>query len=110
MKKLRQATVEPVPGTLFNFICIRRIWTRGFRNANKFMLGAAVAYNLKKWLNYGECKTKTAIMALKKTADGLYFDLLCYCTSPCRKVQNLHSNLHISKKQNRLQTPAVLFL
>ena len=51
MKKLRQATVEPVLGTLINFMGIRRIWTRGLKNAGKFMLGAAVAYNLKKWLN-----------------------------------------------------------
>ena len=83
MKKLRQATVEPVLGTLINFMGIRRIWTRGLRNANKFMLGAAVAYNLKKWLNYTEQKRKTAIIALppcsnelKKTEEGLWFWLL----------------------------------
>jgi len=50
MKKLRQSTVEPVLGTLINFMGLRRIWTRGIKNANKFMLGAATAYNLKKWL------------------------------------------------------------
>jgi hypothetical protein len=66
MKKLRQANVEPVLGTLINFMGIRRIWTRCLRNANKFMLGTAVANNLKKWLNYGERKTKTAVMALKR--------------------------------------------
>lgn len=31
---------------------MRRIWTRGIRNANKFVLGAAIAYNLKKWLKW----------------------------------------------------------
>lgn len=46
MKKRRQATVEPVLGTLINFMGLRRIWTRGIKNANKFMLGAAIAYNL----------------------------------------------------------------
>jgi hypothetical protein len=51
-KKLRSSTVEPVLGTLINFMGMRRIWTRGIQQANKFMLGAAIAYNLKKWLNY----------------------------------------------------------
>jgi transposase len=83
MKKLRQATVEPVLGTLINFMGIRRIWTRGLKNANKFMLGAAIAYNLKKWLNYTEQNRKTAVIALppcsnklKKTEEGLWFWLL----------------------------------
>lgn len=73
MKKRRQATVEPVLGTLINFMGLRRIWTRGIKNANKFMLGAAIAYNLKKWLNYGEQKRKTAVVAIKKTGKGLCF-------------------------------------
>jgi transposase len=73
MKKRRQATVEPVLGTLINFMGVRRIWSRGLQSANKFMLGAAIAYNLKKWLNFKAPKIKTATMALKKTAKGLYF-------------------------------------
>lgn len=60
MKKLRSSTVEPVLGTLINFTGMRRIWTRGIEQANKFMLGAATAYNLKKWLN---CKMKEKITA-----------------------------------------------
>ncbi len=68
MKKRRQATVEPVLGTLINFMGVRRIWTRGLVAANKFMLGAATAYNLKKWLKFKAPKAKTAVMAMKKTA------------------------------------------
>ena len=75
MKKLRQATVEPVLGTLINFVGIRRIWTRGLQNANKFMIGAAVAYNLKKWLNYSEQKRRTGVISLKKTRESLRFRL-----------------------------------
>lgn len=52
LKKQRSSTVEPVLGTLINFMGMRRIWTRGIKNANKFMIGAATAYNLKKWLKY----------------------------------------------------------
>ncbi len=76
MKKLRQATVEPVLGTLINFMGARRIWTRGLQSTNKFMIGAAIAYNLKKWLNYTEQKRKTAVISLKTIAEGLWFWLL----------------------------------
>lgn len=79
MKKLRQATVEPVLGTLINFMGLRRIWTRGLQSANKFILGAAIAYNLKKWLNYQKQKRKTAVMAIKKMKEGpLLFVLLLW--------------------------------
>jgi IS5 family transposase len=76
MKKLRQATVEPVLGTLINFMGSRRIWTRGLKNANKFMLGVAIAYNLKKWLNYVEQKRKTVVISLIETEESLWLWLL----------------------------------
>jgi hypothetical protein len=82
MKKLRQATVEPVLGTLINFMGIRRIWTRGLKNANKFMLGAAVAYNLKKWLAYQEQKRKTAVVSMKKAENRPLFWLLLFIAFP----------------------------
>lgn len=86
MKKLRSSTVEPVLGTLINFMGVRRIWTRGLENAGKFMLGAAAAYNLKKWLNYNDRKLKAAVIApphyikeIKKTLKGLCFWFLVAC-------------------------------
>ena len=51
LKKLRSSTVEPVIGTLVNFLAMKRVNTRGIKQANKCMLMAAVAYNLKKLLN-----------------------------------------------------------
>ena len=93
MKKLRQATVEPVLSTLINFMGLRRIWTRGLQSAGKFMLGAAIAYNLKKWLNYSDRKTKAAVMALKKTGEGLCFLFLVLWHSPAvhnKKTQIYH--------------------
>lgn len=72
MKKRRQSTVEPVLGTLINFMGVRRIWTRGLKGANKFMLGAAIAYNLKKWLNYQEQKVKIAVSMLKTSWQGFF--------------------------------------
>jgi hypothetical protein len=76
MKKLRQSTVEPVLGTLINFMGVRRIWTRGMQNANKFIIGAAIAYNLKKWLNYRSKNRKAAVMSLKKGSKALFFRFL----------------------------------
>jgi hypothetical protein len=46
---------------------------RGLQSANKFMMGAAIAYNLKKWLNYQEQKRKTAVVAIKKTGEVFAF-------------------------------------
>ncbi len=48
MEKLRSSTVEPGIGTLANYLAIKRVNTRGLQQANKCMLMAAVAYNLKK--------------------------------------------------------------
>ena len=52
MKSLRQSTVEPVFGTLIEHLGMRKMNTIGIRQANKNMLLAAVAYNLKKYLNF----------------------------------------------------------
>jgi hypothetical protein len=57
-KKLRSSTVEPVLGTLINFMGMRRIFTRGIKQANKFLNGAAAAYNLKKWFYWEQRKLK----------------------------------------------------
>jgi len=52
MKSLRQSTVEPVFGTLIEHLGMRKMNTIGIRQANKNMLLAAVAYNLKKYLKF----------------------------------------------------------
>ena len=107
MKKLRQATVEPVLGTLINFMGLRRIWSRGLKSANKFMIGAATAYNLRKWLNNQERKTKTAVMPLKKAAERLcFFFMRLVCD---RKRNNIKSrmdcyNFAASKTNNQRPT------
>ena len=52
MKSIRQSTVEPVFGTLIEHLGIRKMNTIGIRQANKNMLMAAVAYNLKTCLPF----------------------------------------------------------
>jgi transposase len=52
MKRKRHSTVEPVFGTLTQFMGMRKVYTRGINNANKIMLMSAAAYNLKKYLKF----------------------------------------------------------
>jgi len=67
MKKLRQSTVEPVIGTLVNFLGMRRVNTRGIRLANKCLLMAAVCYNLKRLLKWiGDEQKNTGKTACKR--------------------------------------------
>lgn len=52
MMRIRSSTVEPVLGTLINFGGMRRVWTRGIKGANKCMICAGIAYNLKKYMRF----------------------------------------------------------
>lgn len=52
MKTLRSSTVEPVFGTLTQFMGLRKVNTIGINQANKVMNMAAMAYNLKKLLKF----------------------------------------------------------
>jgi len=51
-KAKRMSTVEPVFGSLINFLGMRKVNTIGLDQAIKCMLMAATAFNLKKLLNY----------------------------------------------------------
>jgi IS5 family transposase len=65
-KTVRQSTVEPVFGTLINFMGMRKINTRGIESANKVMLMAALAYNLKKYLKYSPSNARNKALRTKK--------------------------------------------
>lgn len=71
LKKQRSSTVEPVLGTLINFTGMRRVWTRGIKNANKFMIGAAIAYNLKKWMKYKVKKVNAQVHVLQNPLNSI---------------------------------------
>ena len=59
MVKVRSKTVEPVLGTLINFLNMKRVNTRGIKQANKHVLMAAMTYNLKKYLKFISKKPKS---------------------------------------------------
>lgn len=93
IKSIRSSTVEPVLGPLVNYLSMRRVNTRGIKGANKCMLMAAVAYNLKKLMKWNEQKRKTAIMSMKKAEKSL-----------CLVAFNLWQLIH---PYNRLQPDLV---
>lgn len=80
MKKLRQSTVEPVLGTLINFLAMKRVNTRGIKLASKCMMMSAISYNLKKMMKFKTNKPMAAIAAWPKEAvtflKGLFFPSL----------------------------------
>ena len=77
IRRLRSSTVEPVLGTLVNFLAMRRVNTRGIKQASKCILMSAIAYNLKKLLKWEQRKIKTAAMAKIKTLENGLQSLCC---------------------------------
>jgi transposase len=76
MKKLRQSTVEPVLGTLINFLAMKRVNTRGIKLANKCMIMAAIAYNLKKMMKFKINRPMVATAPLPTDGNHLFSTLL----------------------------------
>jgi transposase len=75
LKKKRQSTVEPVFGTLTQFMGLRKINTIGIKQANKVMHLSAIAYNLKKYLKFIQKEVKSEANALCPYFSG-------FCTYP----------------------------
>ena len=78
MKGKRQSTVEPVFGTLTQFMGLRKINTIGLAQANKVMHLSAIAYNLKKYLKFDQRSVKSgagklALAALVKSTARFLF-------------------------------------
>ncbi len=65
MKK-RGSTVEPVLGTMLNFLNLKRVNTRGIKGANKHVMMSALTYNLKKLMKFNRPKLETIAKALQK--------------------------------------------
>jgi transposase len=64
--KKRSATVEPVLGTLINFMNMRKINSRGMVQANKHVLMAALSYNLKKLMKFSRKNLKIIALEMSK--------------------------------------------
>ncbi|QTE36966.1 IS1182 family transposase [Mucilaginibacter gossypii] len=64
MMVIRKSTVEPVIGTLVEYLGMRKVNTIGIELANKCMLMAGIAYNLKKLIKYEGKSFLQVIMSL----------------------------------------------
>lgn len=84
IRQLRSSTVEPVLGTLVNYLAMRRVNTRGIKQAGKCILMSAIAYNLKKLLKWEQRKRNTAVMTMKKLEKSfcLHFLSLWHSLNP----------------------------
>ena len=86
MKKIRSATVEPVLGTLLQFQGMRKVYTKGINLANKHVLLACTAYNIKKLMRFKTIKSIAQViehrtMEVKTTLLSLFNfwdELFCY--------------------------------
>ncbi len=65
MKAKRQSTVEPVFGTLTQFMGLVKVNTIGIKQANKCMQLSAIAYNLKKYLKFTQKHSKSGAASLR---------------------------------------------
>jgi len=94
---VRSKTVEPVLGTLINFTNMKKVNTRGIKQANKHVLMATLTYNLKKYLKFISKKSKSQVgivcvmeaeaqLFLNSFVQGLkqVFLSLLFFETPCR--------------------------
>jgi hypothetical protein len=82
MKLLRSSTVEPVFGSLINYTGLNRINTKGLKQANKCMLTAAAAYNLKKLLKHRTVPLKATPISIINSLNTLLFRLFLLIIRP----------------------------
>lgn len=70
--KRRSSTVEPVLGTLVNFVNMKRINTRGIKQANKHIMMAALTYNLKKYMKFSVKKVNAKVAELSAQVQNIF--------------------------------------
>ena len=61
MSRLRTSTVEPVLGTLLNFMGLKKIYAHGIKQADKHVLMESLCYNLKKMIKYNPKKNQLQV-------------------------------------------------
>ena len=79
MSRLRSSTVEPVLGTLINFLNMKRVNARGIDLATKHVLMAALAYNLKKYLKFvNKKRVASSAVAIPITIQSDSFQIMLF--------------------------------
>jgi hypothetical protein len=88
MEGKRQSTVEPVFGTLTQFMGLRKVNTIGLKQANKCMHLSAMAYNLKKYLKFTQKRAKSGagMRAFIETLKNVSHQLNNLVLRPSKKI------------------------
>lgn len=76
LMKKRQATVEPVIGTLVNYLGMKKVNTKGLQQANKCMTLSAAAYNIKKLMKHNPIIVQAKVQAMKKCLQTAFLHLI----------------------------------
>lgn len=102
MSKIRNKTVEPVLGTLINFLNMKRVNTRGIQQANKHVLMAAMTYNLKKYLKFITQKPKSIaqVVSINKGKATLSLKTLFLDLKRAFLSDSFSRNNHFTRKIN----------
>lgn len=98
MGRIRSKTVEPVLGTLINFLNMKRANARGIKQASKQVIMAALCYNLKKYLKFISKKTKCIAMSLPYQQINTMKALLL------EPINSILNNLEFELKNASLET------
>jgi transposase len=78
ISRIRSRTVEPVLGTLINFLNMRRVNTRGMELATKHVMMAALCYNLNKYLRFKSNKVESisnVLLLKRRELNSCFFKL-----------------------------------
>ena len=92
MKGKRQSTVEPVFGTLTQFMGLNKVNGIGIKQANKCMQLSAIAYNLKKYMRFIKKRTKSGAAAMQPiyyTINTLMKHIIGYSKRPKFRLQRM---------------------
>ncbi len=73
ISRIRSRTVEPVLGTLINFINMKRLNSRGMKSANKHVMLSALCYNLKKLIKFNRPKLEIKVQIIQTKVEKLIF-------------------------------------
>lgn len=98
MARLRSATVEPVLGSLINYTGMRRVNAKGIKQANKCMIMAAAAYNLKKLLKHASKIAQSNTKKLENSLTMAFTSLLAHLSYHWPETFHFSFNQHFKER------------
>ena len=97
LMKERQSTVEPVIGTLVNYLGMKKVNTKGLKQANKCMLLSATAYNIKKLLKHVSSLVQTNVAQMNKGLKTSLKSLLIHLKASSQLHNKLYNQMTLLK-------------